>query len=316
MVQNLGPVNQEALGQETNAKSGVAIEQRQQQAQTSLYGLFDGRNLAQQREQEQTLSLVQDGYTEEKEIRITGSKRGLDYLNLNKHDPAQGLVINDISQGRYDIIVDEQPEAPTARAAKLQALAQLLANTDLPPAVRMQTVIAIAEGQDMPTKTLESLDEALKMLQQPQPQQEQAPRKSITEAVSIAMADLTPAERAQVLQQMGVQADPNGPPPVPTEGAPEPQQGVPLDPNKAMDLQTKQQMQAAQHAHEFNMAQADREHQMQQGAAQAQQQAAMSAEDRQHQMEMAAQGHDNSLEQQQQAADLAPPPPDNGGGSD
>ena len=250
MVQNLGPVNQEALGQQTNAHSGVAIEQRQQQTQVALAHLFDNRNYAQQIESEMTLSMMQQEYTMEKEIRITGSSRGVEYLQVNAKDPTTGADLNNITQGRFDVIVEEQPEAQTARAMKLQALAQLMQGADIPPPVRMQTVLAIAEAQDLPIETLEALRKAAEMTANPQPQ-EAAPRKTLDEIVKIDLKDLTPSERAQVLGAVGIKADPEGPQ-APAQPAPA------LTPQDAL----KAQQADAQRAHDAQMAQAAREHQL------------------------------------------------------
>ena len=287
MVQNHGPVARESLGQQTNAVSGAAIEQRQEQTTVGLYHLLDNRNWAQQREQEQTLALIQESYTEEKEIRITGSKKGLDWLHINKKDPQTGVVLTDISQGRYDVIVDDQPEAPTVRAAKIQAIAPLLQSPDLPPAIKLKITAAMAEAQDLPTDVLQVLDEAVQMMAQMAQQQGPPPSspKNVTEKVSMTLDQLTPGERAQVLTAFGVQPDPQGPPP-PAEGQP----AGPTGPDPAMAAQVDLAKQQAQHAHEAEQNQLQREHELVRTQMQ----------------------HHHGLESAQHQADITPPPPSAG----
>lgn len=284
MVQNLGPVNQETLGQETNAKSGVAIENRQQQAHVALSHLFDNRNWAQQVEGEQTIALIQDSYTEEKEVRINGTANGLQYLAINQADPTSGAVINDISQGRYDVIVEEQPEAPTVRAAKVQAIAQVFQGVDLPPATRVQLAIFMAEAQDLPGDVIGLLKDAQKMASQPQPPQQQV-RKSLAEIIKIGLPDLTAPERAQVLEAVGIQPDPNGPPPPPATQ--EQEQARPLDPNIVVAERGKLAVQQAKNEHEAAMTAAKLQHDAGQAAEDRHAAAAHKAFDAQHEHLMA-----------------------------
>lgn len=168
MVQNMGPVTQEMLGQQSDAKSGIAIQERKEGSYTALFSLFDNRTWAQQAEEEQTLALIQASYTEEKEIRINGTTSGLEWLHINKLDPTTGAVLTNICQGRFDVTVQEQPEAPSARAMKIQAVAQLLANAPLPPDAQLKITRALAEAQDLPENVLGAIDEAITMVAMPQ----------------------------------------------------------------------------------------------------------------------------------------------------
>jgi hypothetical protein len=156
------------LGQASDAKSGIAIQERKEGSYTALFTLFDNRTWAQQAEEEQTLALIQASYTEEKEIRINGTASGLDWLHINKVDPTTGAVLVQISQGRFDVTVQEQPEAPSARAMKMKEIAQLLANAPLPPDAQLKITRALAEAQDLPENVLGAIDEAITMVAMPQ----------------------------------------------------------------------------------------------------------------------------------------------------
>jgi hypothetical protein len=297
IAQNLAGATAEMLGQQTNATSGVAIQQRTQQGQTALYSLFDSRNFAQQQEGEQTLPLIQMLYTEEMEVRITGSNRGLRYITINREDPTQGVKLNDVSQGRYDVIVADQPASPTERAAKVQAMAPLIAK--LPPQLQLQFLTGLAEAQDMDQEFIEQLDKAVKqVLNQPQGE----PEKPMSESMSANLAQLlpllSPEERAQALAHFKIQAQGTPPSQAPQEGQPAPV----VDPNQAMKLDTEMKMQAAQHAHDEKKAEADRY-----------QEALMAGVGHVQNIEAQNLQHQNALEQGQQAADLAPPPAPAGG---
>lgn len=173
MVQNLGPVTQEILGQQSDAKSGIAIQERKEGSYTALFTLFDNRTWAQQAEEEQTLALIQAGYTEEMEVRINGTAAGLQWLHINHVDPTTGAVLLQPAQGRFDVTVQEQPEAPHLRSMKLKEIAQLLQGAPLPPQAQLKLTRAMAEAQDLPEVVLGAIDEALEMTlaaaQMPQP---------------------------------------------------------------------------------------------------------------------------------------------------
>ena len=168
MVQKLGPVGPETLGQQSDAKSGIAIQERKESSYTALFTLFDNRTWAQQAEAEQTLALIQAGYTEEKEVRINGTASGLEWLHINAVDPQTGAVLLQTSQGRYDVIVQEQPEAPHVRSMKLKEIAQVLSAAPLPPQAQLKLTRAMAEAQDLPEVVLAAIDEALEMVLQQQ----------------------------------------------------------------------------------------------------------------------------------------------------
>lgn len=260
MVQNLGPMNQEALGQETGADSGVAIENRQQQAHVALSYLFDMRNLAQQCEGEQTIDLIQDSYTEEKEIRINGTSAGLQYLKVNSRDPKTGVLTNNLGQGRYDYIVEEQPEAPTIRAAKIQQIGQVFQGVDLPPADRIGVAIFMAEAQDLPADVIGLLKDAQKRASEPQPPQQPAvqQRKTIQDILRIDFATLVPEVQAQIMTGLGVQVRPGMP--VTVQPEPDGQAPAQVTPDAALKSQTALAVQQSKNQHAATQAEAERHH--------------------------------------------------------
>jgi hypothetical protein len=147
MVQDWAGVTRELAGQNSNATSGVAIQSRQSQGQASLFTLYDNRNWCQQRVGELTLALIQDTFTEEQTVRVTDSRKGLDFITLNQRGPG-GIILNNVQQGKYDVTLTEVPIAPTDRSQQLTALTQYF--QILPAAFQAALAPEVARLADLP----------------------------------------------------------------------------------------------------------------------------------------------------------------------
>jgi hypothetical protein len=154
-LQEISGAVQEQMGQQTNARSGIAIEARQRQGATVNTEPFDNLRLTKRRMGELMLSMMRQYWTYEKVIRITDDQTGGDkFVTFNKGG------VNTISQGRYDIVVADHPETETTR--------QWMSRTLMDFASKMQPDIAIPvmqvafEMTDIPNKdkVMEKLAEA------------------------------------------------------------------------------------------------------------------------------------------------------------
>jgi hypothetical protein len=83
-IQKSAGVGNENLGRQTNAISGEAIKARQLQGSVVTTEPFDNLRLATQIQGEKQLSLVEQFYTEEKVIRLTGSRGALQWVRINQ----------------------------------------------------------------------------------------------------------------------------------------------------------------------------------------------------------------------------------------
>jgi hypothetical protein len=183
MVQDQAGATAELLGQATNATSGKAIQSRQQQGATALYTLMDNRNWAQVQAGEQILSNIQDVYTDEQEVRITGSNQGLDFIALNAPQP-DGTILNDITQGRYDVTVSQAPASPSERQARAESLSNFLGG--LPPEIKLLFATDMAEAMDMPVEFVEKLGQVVQQMMGAQQAQAQAAQQQAQAAQQMA----------------------------------------------------------------------------------------------------------------------------------
>lgn len=189
-IQKSAGINNENLGRQTNAVSGEAIKARQLQGSVATTEPYDNLRLAIQVEGEKQLSLVEQFYTEEKVIRLTGMKGKLEWLRINQpEEQPDGSVryINDITASQADFVVSEQDFSGTLRQVMFDSMMQVAAK--LPPEMAVRFLRMAYEYSDMPNKD-EIANEIRKLTGEEDPDKE-----------------LTPEESQQREQQMMAQAE-------------------------------------------------------------------------------------------------------------
>jgi hypothetical protein len=149
-IERTAGVNDEMMGRQTNAVSGKAISQRYEMGTVITASMFDNLRFAFQLSGEIKLSLIEQFWTEEKEIRITGKKGQPEFIPLNTPDPETGEMLNDITQTQGDFAVDEQAHSATVRQAMFDAMMEL--TTKIPPEITIQILDLIVDLSDVPSK--------------------------------------------------------------------------------------------------------------------------------------------------------------------
>jgi hypothetical protein len=136
---------QEQMGQETNARSGIAIEARQRQGATVNTEPFDNLRLTKRRMGELMLSMMRQYWTYEKVIRITDDQTGGDkFVTFNQSGK------NTISQGRYDVVVADHPETETTRQWMSRTLMDFASK--MSPDIAIPVMQVAFEMTDIPNK--------------------------------------------------------------------------------------------------------------------------------------------------------------------
>jgi len=166
-LQEVSGAVEEQMGQQTNARSGVAIEARQRQGATVNTEPFDNLRLTKRRMGELMLALMRRHWTYEKVIRITDEQTGADkFVTFNQGGQ------NMISQGRYDIVVSDHPETETTRNWVSRTLMDFA--TRQPPQIGLAIVQTALEMSDIPNK-----DEVMKKLKEAQEKQDRLDQQKI-----------------------------------------------------------------------------------------------------------------------------------------
>lgn len=143
MIQSVSGVTDEQMGKTTNAKSGVAIQARQDQGSKSTSKLFDNLRYAFQCDGEITLSLCEQYFTEQKQFRITNQRGTPEFVDVN-----DGLPENDITRTQADFIISDSEWRASLRQAQAQQLAEMMPN--LPPEVQLVLLDLLIEELDLP----------------------------------------------------------------------------------------------------------------------------------------------------------------------
>lgn len=120
-----------ALGARSNETSGVAIQKRNQQAQTSVYHFVDNLTRSIKHTGRILIDLMPHIYDTARAMRIIGDDGSEQMVRVNDpgfKDPKTGQpVLYDLSAGKYDVTVDVGPSYATRRqeaAATIQELAR------------------------------------------------------------------------------------------------------------------------------------------------------------------------------------------------
>lgn len=142
MVQQVSGITDELMGRTTNATSGIAIANRQNQGQLSTSKLFDNLRLAKKVHGEKELSLVEQFFTEQKQFRITNQRGTPEYITIN-----DGLPENDIARTKADFVISEADWRATMRQAATDQLVELLSK--MPPQVGMVLLDLMVESMDI-----------------------------------------------------------------------------------------------------------------------------------------------------------------------
>lgn len=145
MIQQVSGVTDEQMGRTTNAKSGVAIQARQEQGAMSTSKLFENLRFAFQIHGQKLLSLTEQYFSDAKEFRITDQNGAPEYVDIN-----DGLPENDITREQADFIISEEEWRATLRQAQLEQLLELM--TRFPPDIIMAMLDLIVDAMDFPQK--------------------------------------------------------------------------------------------------------------------------------------------------------------------
>ena len=136
-LKEIAGINEAALGQETQVQSGRALQAKQRQAVLSIQVYMDNFKRSKMMVGKQHLQIVQRYYTEPRIYRIMGKNGKFSQLLINQQlqDPTTGIAAlhNDLTIGKYDVVIDDAPLSDTFLNAQFEEMLMLL--TKMGPAV-------------------------------------------------------------------------------------------------------------------------------------------------------------------------------------
>lgn len=168
-----------SLGKAGNERSAKAINARESQSNTTTYTFFDNFLRAMIYTGRVLIDLIPRTYDTSRILRIRGPEGADNVLEINKaifdFDSGEWVIINDITVGKYDVVVDTGADYATKRAQTADSLLQILQYS--PPEFTPIILKLILKNMDAPgTDELKAeIDQFLQQTAaQPQPAGQQA----------------------------------------------------------------------------------------------------------------------------------------------
>lgn len=153
-MREISGANSELSGYQSTSDSGKAIQLRQMQGSTMLATLMDNMRRSIHMTGEMLVANIQGYWSGEKILRITDNVTGAEkYVELNKRSigtDGRMVVENNITQGRYDVVVAEAPQTDTAREHNINLLMETIKRA--PPALAPQLFLMALEIMELPNK--------------------------------------------------------------------------------------------------------------------------------------------------------------------
>jgi hypothetical protein len=136
-IQEVMGVFDEAIGRQSNATSGIAIQQRQLAGSLNQMFAFDALRRSKKGLGIQILSLIRQYFTHEMVIQLTDNFEAARLVKLNSREilpDGSEVVRNDVKSGVFDIHVEEVRDVVSSRELEIQQLNMLIqAGVPVPP---------------------------------------------------------------------------------------------------------------------------------------------------------------------------------------
>ena len=169
-LQQVSGIFDDALGKQTNAESGVAIERRQVNSVRNQVFAFDNLRMMKKREARMMLDLIQGGGDEFIEAQIlTDDEHEQILLNVVREVKGEKIIFNDIRTLPLSIYVEEVPDFESSLQEQQAALQALLGNANA--SLIMQSPLFMKR---MGIRDYEALAQEMKQLSGEQAEQQAA----------------------------------------------------------------------------------------------------------------------------------------------
>jgi hypothetical protein len=153
--------------------SGKALRERQSLSDISHFQYYDNQTRAICHTGRILLNLIPHYYSEQRMQRIIGDDGVPETIGINQRDPSLNKIKNDVTVGRYDVVMDTGPGYETKRMEGAEALIDLMKTPMAEPIIKVAADL-VARNLDIPGAseladrlaplTPQGLDKAIKSL--------------------------------------------------------------------------------------------------------------------------------------------------------
>jgi hypothetical protein len=148
-LHDISGINDAALGAVDKVQSGRALEAKQRQAVIAVQVYMDNMGRSKELLGRKKLEIIQGHYTEERIVRVLGESGTPLELIINQR--TAGQIVNNVTMGRYSLVIDETPLSASFASAQFDDLLMLIEKGVLP--VQVVQDIAV-ELSTIPNKEL------------------------------------------------------------------------------------------------------------------------------------------------------------------
>lgn len=201
-------------GQQSGAKSGIAINSLIEQGVNTLAEINDNYAYARRLVGEMLFELVKQNLVQGP-AKVTigeGSQKKVILLNQPSVDPTTGqsFILNDVAKVKAKVVLDDVPSTPTYRMQQLQMLTEI--TKSLPPQLQASVIDFVVEATDMPKRhALADRLRAAVGIQDPEQQKAAAAAQQQAAAMQQEMQQkvfvLDAAERAARIRKLNAEAE-------------------------------------------------------------------------------------------------------------
>lgn len=155
-IQSVSGMNDDLMGFDSSSRSGKAKQISMIQGATIQRPKEANLHMAHKLAGELIMQLIQQAHTDEWLVRVTDDLNTEKVLQINKPmiDPTTGepRILNDITQARFDLAIEEAPWTPTQRDRAMEMLTAM-ADTEQDPVMRNALHQAAIMVGDIPFKS-------------------------------------------------------------------------------------------------------------------------------------------------------------------
>jgi hypothetical protein len=142
-----------SLGNRGNETSGVAINARKQQSNVSTFHFQDNQQRAIKFTAKILVDLIPKIYDTERVVRIIGKDNATAWVEINKrvpdpNSPKGYRVINDLSVGKFDVVVDTGPGFLTQRQEAADDMSKFMTAAPAATPVLLPRIATMLDWQD------------------------------------------------------------------------------------------------------------------------------------------------------------------------
>lgn len=166
-LKEVSGINESSLGEQDNAQSGVAVENRQRQTVVGLQMYLDNLALTRQYIGQRMLAIQQRYYSQPRIVRMVGLDGAQNDVTVNELGALQETK-NDLGLGRYRLQVNSVTAADTFMQRQFNETMDMIKSGVLPPAIGGPIAIAASNIPQKP-QVLAMLQAALQAQMLPPP---------------------------------------------------------------------------------------------------------------------------------------------------